>query len=475
MSLHLTLYELAKKSNSTLMPTASTPSSGTLLCTLKESCGIINPSVEVALSGNPTSYNYAYLQEFNRYYFIDDWVYTNGVWDVSMSVDVLASFKTNIGNSSHYILRSASSHDGTLIDNYYPTKYGATITTNYPAANPFESDIEDGCYIVGLIGQGTASDPGVGGVKYVAFNQSQINEFMSYMFSNITYMGTIDEIGESLTRALVNPFQYVASCQWFPFPVTAFSQGSSSNTHFGWWVMNKSHYIINDAWVNKTITVSINIPKHPQATTRGQYLNMQPFSKYMLDFKPFGFIPIDAGDIAGASTLYCKIVVDIVSGKGILTVSPTNDFAKPISITSCQLGVPIQLAQITRDSLGGISSVLGGVAGAVGAGVTGNVGGVIMSSISGITSAVAAAYPAVSTSGANGSIAAFQISPSLTGTFYPIADEDLQHYGRPLCQVKTINTLSGYVLCADGDINIDCTKFELDSIKSYLEEGFFYE
>lgn len=71
--------------------------------TLKDETSIINPVVMMELS-NPTQYNYAYIPEFNRYYFITDITSVrNGLWRISLSVDVLESFKTEILNASAII------------------------------------------------------------------------------------------------------------------------------------------------------------------------------------------------------------------------------------------------------------------------------------------------------------------------------------------------------------------------------------
>jgi len=475
MGLNVVFWQFSKRENSTALPSGATPTTGNLSCVLKAPCGIINPSIEIAYSGNPTIYNYCAIEEFDRAYFVNDWTYENGVWVADLSVDVLGSNKLTIGASSQYVLRSASNFDGNILDTYYPTKYGTTITTNNITSNPYQADIDDGCYIVGLIGQGVPSDPGVGGVKYVGFTQTQINSFMTAMFSSTSYMGTISEIGTDLLRTLVNPFQYISSCTWFPFPVTTFSSGSVGSTYWGWWDVNISHYILNASSMNHTITSSFTIPKHPQAATRGAYLNMQPYAKYMLDFKPFGFIPIEGADLAGYSTLYTKMNIDLASGQAILTVTPTNDYSKPINIVSAQIGVPIQLAQISRDTLSSLSSIYGGIGGAVTGALSGDFAGGIMSAVSNITDAARSAYPTVQTSGANGSTASFQTTPNLTGTFYSLVDENNSHAGKPLCQEKTISTLSGYILVSDADFDSDRTATENRMIKNYMESGFFYE
>ena len=58
--------------------------------------------------------------------------------------------------------------------------------------------------------------------------------------------------------------------------------------------------------------------------------------------------------------------------------------------------------------------------------------------------------------------------------FIPV-DEDITHKGRPLCANKVLNTLSGYILCADGDLDISCMDEERASITDFLTTGFFWE
>lgn len=63
---------------------------------LKSETSAINPVILMEIE-NPTGFNYAHIPEFGRYYFIDNIVAVRtGLWQISMKVDVLNSFKTNI-------------------------------------------------------------------------------------------------------------------------------------------------------------------------------------------------------------------------------------------------------------------------------------------------------------------------------------------------------------------------------------------
>ena len=68
----------------------------TLTGTLRAECSLTTPDVVVELDTVPT-YNYAYIAEFGRYYFITGITSVRAnLWRISLSVDVLMSYKTEI-------------------------------------------------------------------------------------------------------------------------------------------------------------------------------------------------------------------------------------------------------------------------------------------------------------------------------------------------------------------------------------------
>ena len=66
---------------------------------LRDSSNVINPQflIEGTPADFPNGYNYAYIQEFERYYFVGDPVsIRNNIVMLPLSVDVLMSFKNEI-------------------------------------------------------------------------------------------------------------------------------------------------------------------------------------------------------------------------------------------------------------------------------------------------------------------------------------------------------------------------------------------
>ena len=81
---------------------------------LKENTNIINPMIILSSETLLTSYNYAYIPDFERYYFINSiTINSKKVYVLSLECDVLESFKTDILNSNAYIGKSDT------INNYY--------------------------------------------------------------------------------------------------------------------------------------------------------------------------------------------------------------------------------------------------------------------------------------------------------------------------------------------------------------------
>ena len=72
----------------------------TLNGNLREESSVINPTILVEHS-NLSVYNYAYIPNFNRYYFVSEITSVrNDLWRVSLKCDVLESFKKDILNLS---------------------------------------------------------------------------------------------------------------------------------------------------------------------------------------------------------------------------------------------------------------------------------------------------------------------------------------------------------------------------------------
>lgn len=88
----------------------------TLSGTLRNASNVVNPSIVINIE-NPTIYNYAYIVDFKRYYFITDYIsLRTGIWQINLKADVLMSFKDSILASSVLI----NSTEATGKNSYLP-------------------------------------------------------------------------------------------------------------------------------------------------------------------------------------------------------------------------------------------------------------------------------------------------------------------------------------------------------------------
>ena len=64
---------------------------------LRDGSSITNPNITIEDDSSIINYNYAYIEDFNRYYFIENITsICAGLWNVQFRVDVLMSFKSEI-------------------------------------------------------------------------------------------------------------------------------------------------------------------------------------------------------------------------------------------------------------------------------------------------------------------------------------------------------------------------------------------
>lgn len=506
MALTVRFWEYAKRENATSRPPNNTAASSYHNVLLKDDCSIVNPAIKLkeSMATRVQDWNYCYIPDFNRYYYVTDWIWQAGLWIAELQVDVLASFRDRIGQQSVYVLRAASAYDGNVVDGTYPTTAGAATYTASSVTSPFAGlySGNDGAYIVGVVNKSAS------GVRYYAFSFAGFKMFCQKLFTYSSGWLDIDvsEISEDLQKALVNPFQYVVSAFYLPVPVSWFTTngiGTATTTiEFGWWSVTVSAgaRILNPGTLY-SFTTSLTIPKHPQASDRGAYLNLSPYSFYTLRYYPFGTLDIDSESICNWNTLDLYTDIDVCTGRAILTLA-VNGKSNPLRTMEANVSVQIPTAAINVDymGLGSKSTGVAAAAAAVGQLVsggggffqniaekgkafianlrTGNTGAIASGAKQAASNILSSAMAARATAEITGQLGSFTLydtqTLTLSGRFLPIADEDLSHRGRPLCQVRTINTLSGFVLCADADISIPCTDREKSAIQAYMEAGFFY-
>ena len=474
MNVYLT--STTKKHNSTAVPsfTGVTP----LSCTLKEGCSIINPVLIFDRTVVGHTYNYVYIPDFSRYYFVDDIVYENARITYYCSVDVLATYKTTIGNSSQYVLRSAYTYNEYVIDQYYPItthlyqyrealNFGTVGNPNYSPWKDYGSG--NGSWLVGVVNQE--------GVTYYCFTYSNYQAFLNYLLSD----AFMNDIGVDLTlnpqlRVAADPIQYITCCIWLPFSPTF------TNTYVKVATVTTTIQAgnVSAGTGGRTVhRVELTPMPHPQSNARGEYLNSPNFTECRLVFPPFGAFELNALELNRFGKVECRVEVDCTTaiGKLILYGYDQATDTLPLSIiltAEAQVGVPMPVTQIITP---GVSPVQLGlqVAGALASAAAGNAAGAIAGGMSALDSYQMGKVPKSSVIGSRGSIAAIHGYAFFEYVWSYVADEDNTDHGRPLCSVNTLSSLPGFQMILDPHVHTSGTASEDDQINSFLASGYFYE
>ena len=394
MGISVNFYKGTKKLNSTKIITQAVGDIG-ITAELKDSTNLFTPtlilSASLFLDGNnniknPLDFHYCYIPDFSRYYYIRSWAWILGRWECSLEVDVLASFKTEIGNSTLYVLRSASQADPDIIDTKYPVKaadadsayqtatYGPTYSiwnTNLSGAT-----ITQGFYMIAIVNNDSGA---IGAVSHYAMAPAAAAELMNKLYSAPTWMNIQDaNISEDLQKMMFNPMQYITSIMWIPTGFDTTGSTAITTIPYGWWSLTLTNgvYKITSSKIQKSLTFSIPVAQHPQYTTNKHWLQLSPYTTAALYITPFGFIPLDTSKIYGATHVDLEVRVDIITGKGTLlvsshkTVGNTTTYGGTIYTTVAQVGIPIAIAQMSVDmsALGQASTWVGAAGVALAAG-----------------------------------------------------------------------------------------------------------
>lgn len=474
------LTTTSKRENSTAIPSMSYSTQ----CRLKAPSSVMTPVLMFDRENLDHEYNYVYIADFNRYYWVTDVVYAGALIEYRCRIDVLASYKTAIGNSTQYVLRSSSRFNGDIVDNMYPARTVPEYALTQVQSPWVSSSLTNGEYCVGIFGQNS--------IKYYLFEETAYYVFFAYLLSDAFTQQVLTDLAitSPSLKLAVDPLQYIASVIWLPFKSGLSHQVQTNGIKIGFSTVPAAYCLcvdLNDYTFSNVYhqnSVVFQQQAHPYASARGAYLNSNAYTKVKVYLPPYGTIDLDATVVSGAGgNIIANYVTDMRTGDCVLTVSVlgivdgsttvVHDLAKITFNNAVTIPTSQIISQGFPDLLGIAGSVMST---ALTANPLAMVGAGIGGTLSVISSSLEAMIPEVRQHGSTSSIVGYRYSPYIEYTWYIPVDDDNTQHGRPLCELVQINTLSGYILCAAGtEIQIRGTAAEEDQIRSYMEGGFFYE
>lgn len=524
------MYQFNKKINSTKKPD-NVPGTD-FECEMKDSSSILFPVVDIRWGSTVTPiplFNYAYISDFNRYYWIDDIEYNMGYWTISMHCDALASFQTDIFNSREYVVRSASNYDDTIADTLYLTKsypyetevlhssykgIGGDLTKVYVEANGttttqsyFGVGLTSGTFVIGIVGNNTT------GVTFYSMSNANfktfINNALTFSPSDMT------DVSSGVANAVFNPIQYITSVRWFPI-APAYTSTTSSIKVGGYTIPGGYTAGVLSASAISHVLMEIDIPKNYSSR---KYTNLSPYTELSLVFQPFGVIPLDTTKLYNSNSISIEIVIDFCGGMCNLNISRESKTSTPsisalVYSVSMDYGVTLPISSLVMDWKAGaiVSSmqflktlfdpekttnlVTRNVTGSTDRKSAGrSIGPAIArrdlpertdTSINAVglldkaMDLTASALGQVSSTGAIGSFLGFMGGniPYIEAWFKQTVTPDITLFGAPLYMPRKLKELSGFCVCMNSSFQASSNSAmeeEIVTIQTLLNTGVFLE
>lgn len=462
----VTFYaSFSKRRNSTKQPSGSSQGFGSVR--LKEGTSMMKPVFLLS----QVNWHWNYASWDSRYYYVIDIVSQgNEYFEIHCELDVLATFKTQIGNYSTLISRAASDQNYDVVDSIYPAKTRPTTKRTQIASDGiFTTNQSEGTFLLGAMG--------TLGLDFYAFNAFQFNNFCYQAFPSLG-VSMSQWVARSLAEAPAGGINAVLSSivllKWLPIKYSLISSQLTSVTtvQLGCLEVTAPAGKISGDIAYRILSKTISFPDRDDAGARGRWLYLPPYANYSVYIPPFGQIAIDGSYlISSGLELSADIMVEMMTGNVTLRLYYGIGYSGPkmVGVYNTNVGVDLKSGGVGANAGG----VLAGIAGAVASYYEKDYAGVAASIGSAVKSAIPQPYQ--TGGGVSGPVADLGQNWYAYATYFDPIDENQAELGRPLAEVKTISTLSGFVQCADAKLAIPGHAEEMVEVNTLLNSGIFYE
>lgn len=460
----VTWNNFVKRRNSTKQPTAT---GTTHTATLKEATSIEKPTFVFA--SNDFSINY--VQAFGHYYFVDDIKSVrNGIIEVSCSMDVGATFKTEIGSYNAYIERSY-----TLVNSMIPDPFVSMLNREIVQSNIYSSlsiFVSGGVYVISVLND---IGSGAGFTTYYATDISNLMGLSNYV--NTDWGSGVADFLSWVQATFLHTADCVIDCIWVPIALSQISGSSFASFETMKIGVDQvtgvnGYRFTGPAVVSQTISVAI--PHMYSDFRKGA-----PYTVGRLFIPGYGNVDFNPLDFA-SDTIDVKFDVDITTGDVVCYLKDAS--GKVISNVTYNVAVNCPVGKVGANAsgtIGGILSTVGGVASAVASSGANAVASGVGAAASAVNTIATAVAPTASIHGGKGGRALMESGLDLicsTIAKYTTDPSDLRStHGRPSMGQAVISTCSGYVKCSNAEVPIAGMESDKQAVNDLLNSGFYYE
>lgn len=450
------LYNFTKRVNSTKQPAEDGLQ---VSVNLKNDTSIYSPIFMLSSIENLSSYTY--LKWENRYYYIVDVIKSTikNVWEINTTLDVLATYKNDIANTTAFVLYSSSNYNSMLPDNRL--SMNATPIVDYNIVNLVDFTPTLGTYILSYITNVTGGYAPIG-IKYLSAVAT--NQLANALMSD----GIIDTMTE-IVKQLGSAKDSIISCKYVPI---AWSQTGSSlvlgtyQTNIVCGNPNRLH----------NYSVNIAIPWH-----YNDFRRRSEHTSLLLFLPAYGFVELNSNDFIDTESINIRCIVDGFTGEATYIIG--GERGQRV-VTSFALDIPLSANK--TDQIGALSQNVGGLVAFTAGAISGNgiaLAGGAGALFNGIRTSMQHSTGSVGSLGGLSSVIG-NISAEEGGDIYCITitrstnidpSSIIDTIGRPLNAIRKIDGLSGYIQTSEFSVNTNAPDQIKDQINNFMNGGIYYE
>lgn len=481
MAFTVTLYQFQKRKNSTLQPSAL--QGVELNCELKQPTSYKNPVFTFFVEDG---FSWNYLQWDEWYYFITDVVSVrNDLFEVHCRLDVLATYKAEIGATSAFVLYDTTANTE-IIDTRLSQKTTATVMQN---SDSF-AFAKTGCVVLGIVG-GKDAEGGKGNTGMFALTEASAAKLLDSVSSWVTDSGGLDLSIPSSVQGIDGAAEYlvkglytyisqflatgkapdcIKSAIWLPVSVEDFF-GSYENIYLGQYNTGVEGRRLSVGTANNR-NVTVAIPW--QAT---DWRRNAPYHQIYVAIDNAGIVAIPPSEIIDCSSLLITAELS-ASGAMRYEICRTTGNAKPIMTLQGQIGGSYLVGS---SNINPVTAMAGSMGGLLGFGASLGAPGTVQAIGGGAASimgAMSALQPVPHSVGGGGGGFVGTYGVTVTSVFHDTnvaPDSVAARIGTPSMAVKTIGSLSGFIQTRAASVNASCYDDVRTEINTLMDGGFFYE
>lgn len=454
------LYNFNKRINSTkIVGVEGVP----VVVKYKESVDTHNPVITFS-AVDASLYNYAKIGD--KYYYVDSCVsLRNNIWELTLRIDLLATYRNEILNTKAYISRATKKYNAYLYDslNSPSSKNNYTV---YSESGTGIYDTGEGCFILQVLNSLTNNYLNAYQAAYI-LTASQVQQIARIL---MTDGGIIAELKELFN----SPLECIVKLMWLPlnYNVVAQQTGALSTTvYLGAFDTEMSAYLVGSSLINHQYELSIN------ASNSDNYLSGQQYNNLIANIPFVGVVPLDGSQIIDSRkySMTFRISVDARTGKQLVTVCDKDNPNHVYNAFESIIGVDCALGNAFTD----ISHVLNNVAMSIPIVISGhNPAFLVPSLASSVSESTRTIYNTLGTTGGNAFLGfATNIRVIHIMRDYAFdANSVVDTLGLPLNAVDLLsNCLGGYCITRNASVNANAYYSELSEINNLLDGGVYLE